>query len=261
MHANLPSNSRDPTCVNEKDSLPHFAIASTPKHSERSFASGNERTPADLTIWSPAGKKAAYHVKKADRFRTIVDLMNMNMDDRVVYLTMTYDFLDGPLPAGYLDLKPIWFDVDQCGLSEVKAPQNKGNFDLPAKPWFPNFEGEMTVLGGHLHDGGVTAQMFVNDTLVCDSVAKYAEKPEFVFKGTSMASGEKIAENHISSMKVCYFSGDHVLNKMTPWTLKAKYDYEKYTGNLEADGDQANIMSIAIAFAAVNPGGVPMPAV
>jgi hypothetical protein len=174
---------------------------------------------------------------------------------------MTYDFIDGPLPADYLDLKPIWFDANQCGLSEVKALKNNGSFVLPAEPWYPNFEGDMIALGGHLHDGGVTAQMFVNDTLVCDSVAKYAEKPEYVFKGAaSMASGEKFAEKHISSMNACYFSESHVLDKKTPWTLKAKYDYDRYTGNLEADGDQSSIMSIAIAYAAVKPGGQPIPA-
>jgi hypothetical protein len=30
-------------------------------------------------------------------------------------------------------------------------------------------------------------------------------------------------------------------------------------GNLEADGDSAPISSIAIAYAAIEPGGVPMP--
>lgn len=65
----------DPTCVNAATSLPHFAVASTPKHSERNFASGNERTPADLTLW--AGK-AGYQLHASDSFRVIVDLMNMN---------------------------------------------------------------------------------------------------------------------------------------------------------------------------------------
>jgi hypothetical protein len=68
----------DPTCVNDAGSLPHFAVGSTPNHSERSFASGNERTPADLEKWAVPGKKAAYYIKKSDSFRTIVDLMNMN---------------------------------------------------------------------------------------------------------------------------------------------------------------------------------------
>jgi hypothetical protein len=173
---------------------------------------------------------------------------------------MTYDFIDGALPTDYLDLKPIWFDANQCGLSEVTAPKNNGSFELPAKPWYPNFEGDMAVMGGHLHDGGVTSQISMNGTLVCDSVAKYAEKPEYVFKGaSSMSTGEKFAEKHISSMNVCYLSESHVLDKKTPWTLKAKYDYDMYSGNLEADGDQANIMSIAIAYAAVKPGGLPIP--
>jgi hypothetical protein len=89
------------------------------------------------------------------------------VEDKVVYLTMTYDYTDGKLPADYLDLvcrfrkkprfsvdsdshiqKPIWFDVDQCGMSEVHPPKDDGNFTVTAKAWHPNFEGEMIGLGG-----------------------------------------------------------------------------------------------------------------
>jgi hypothetical protein len=35
--------------------------------------------------------------------------MNMNMEDKVVYLTMTYDILDGPLPTGWKEVKAVWF--------------------------------------------------------------------------------------------------------------------------------------------------------
>jgi len=175
---------------------------------------------------------------------------------------MTYDFLDGKLPAEYLDVKPIWLDADQCSMSEVKAPQDNGTFSLAAKPWYPNFDGDVISIGGHLHDGGFNAQVLVDNATVCDSVAKYAESPEFVFKGaTTMASGEKFAEKHISSMNVCYYNEPKAmkLDKGKPWLLKGVYDYDKFAGNREADGEQASIMAIAISYAAVSPGGVPIP--
>lgn len=251
----------DPTCIQNSQSLPHFAVGTTSSLSERNFASGNERTPAEISKWASQGKKAGYQINKEDKFRVIVDLMNMNMEDRVVYLTMTYDYVEGKLPADYMDIKPIWFDADQCGMSEIHPPKEKGSFDVPAKAWYPNFEGEMVVMGGHLHDGGTTAQMFVNNALICDSKAAYSEKPEYVYKSTTaMPMGEKFAENHISSMNVCFFDQKQKkLDKSEAWTLKGFYDYDKYTGNLEGSGEQADIMSIAIAYAAVKQGGVPMP--
>jgi hypothetical protein len=108
----------------------------------------------------------------------------------------------------------------------------------------------------------VNAQILVNGTSVCDSTAKYGESPEFVFKGAnSMSTGEKFAENHISSMNICYLNGPQAkkLDKSQAWTLEALYDYNKFMGNREADGTQANVMGIAIAYATVKQGGVPLP--
>jgi hypothetical protein len=76
----------------------------------------------------------------------------MNMEDRTVYLTMTYDILEGGLPAGWLDIKPVWFDAAQCGTSEVSPPKQSGQFTITSGTWVPNFEGEILGVGGHLHD-------------------------------------------------------------------------------------------------------------
>jgi hypothetical protein len=54
--------------------------------------------------------------------------MNMNMEDKTVYLTMTYELLEGALPKGWKDIKPVWFDAAQCGTSEVSPPQQSGKF-------------------------------------------------------------------------------------------------------------------------------------
>jgi hypothetical protein len=139
----------DATCVNNPRSIPHYVVGATPKNSERFLSSGNERMPL---ILSPSDRKAGYHLRKTDSFKFLVDLMNMNMDDKVVYLTMAYDIVDGALPAGWSDIKTIWLDANNCGTSDVDAPQEKGTFTITSKPWTPNFEGEIMSLGGHLHD-------------------------------------------------------------------------------------------------------------
>jgi hypothetical protein len=147
----LGPNRWDPTCIGNDDSLPHLVVGTNPSQSERLFASGNERTPLDISKLTINGKKAGYFIGKEDHFRFIVDMMNMNMDDRVVYLTMTYDFIDGKLPTGYQNIKPVWLDVDQCGMSEVEAPEGQRQFSVDSKPWTPNIEGNIVSLFGHLH--------------------------------------------------------------------------------------------------------------
>jgi hypothetical protein len=114
----------DPTCYDNEGSLPHRAIASTPRNSQRIFASGNERTAADLTPYITAGKKTGLFIRKTDELRNIVDLMNMNMNAETVYVTMTYDIFDGAFREGWSDLKPVWLDADQCGMSDVHPPKH-----------------------------------------------------------------------------------------------------------------------------------------
>jgi hypothetical protein len=69
----------DPTCIQKPDSLPHFGVGTKPSESERSFSSGNERTPLSLLGRKEFmdGDKAGYHLRKEDQYRFIVDLMNV----------------------------------------------------------------------------------------------------------------------------------------------------------------------------------------
>ena len=94
-----------------------------------------------------------YHITKEDKFAYLVDLMNANMEDRIVYLTMTYDLIPGPLPKGWNSTKTVWLDAFSCGTSEVRPPKEKGSFQISSGNWKPNFEGRVIDIVGHLHDG------------------------------------------------------------------------------------------------------------
>lgn len=128
VHFTIGAGRQDPTCFGKR-SLPHADVGASPSNSERYFSSGNERTLLDPDR-AGVDTKFGYHLKSSDRMAFIVDLMNMNMDDRTVYLTMTYDILEGPLPAGWQDIKPVWFDANQCGTSEVHPPKESGKFTI-----------------------------------------------------------------------------------------------------------------------------------
>src|SRR3954468_24440428 len=93
-----------------------------------------------------------YPVYSKDRFGLITDLMNMNPTAKTVYLTMYYDYIDGH-PAHFKEVKPVWFDVAQCGISEVNGRTPGAKFNINAGAWRANFDGEVLQAGGHLHDG------------------------------------------------------------------------------------------------------------
>jgi hypothetical protein len=223
-------------------------VGSGARGSERLFSSGNERTHAIVPEWT-TGKDVGYKLKKEDKFALIVDLMNENMKDEVVYLTITFDIVDAKTSAGYDDMKPVWFDVAQCLTSEWPAPYNDGNYTVPAATWVANFDGEIIGAAGHLHDGGQRVTLEVNGKQVCNSEATYGGSPEYIQK-TSMHANTKSATIHISKMSLCV--GDKFteknLVKGQKWKLRAEYDYKKNLGMLHGDGKQSTVMGIAIMY-------------
>jgi hypothetical protein len=252
----------DPTCWG-RSSLPHVDVNASPSNAERYFSSGNERTIVGM---DPLGSKTrhGYHLRTADKYAFIVDLMNMNMQDKTVYMTMYYDFVEGPMPSGWQDIKVVWFDVAQCGTSEVRPPKQNGNFAITSGKWAPNFEGTIVGIGGHLHDGGVELGIYYNPgQAFCTSKAGYAEKPEYISGGHSMGGSAPkakeghahgVAAKHISSMTQCYMGDKLPIEKVQrgqSWYVQGRYDYSKFEGNKEANGKQAEIMAIALMYVAV----------
>jgi hypothetical protein len=153
VHFTSGPNRWDPVCYNRL-SIPHLSLWETPETSERFFSSGNERTVMDF---NPGGINmtygTGYHLTPEDKFHYIVDLMNMNMEDKEVYLTMTYDIIPGQLPPGWDEVKTVWLDANNCMISDVQPPSENGTFQIGSAPWKPNFEGRIINMVGHLHDG------------------------------------------------------------------------------------------------------------
>jgi hypothetical protein len=69
-----------------------------------------------------------------------------------------------------------------------------------------------------------------------------------------MGAGGNYAERHISSQGACYTQelGTRRLEKNQSWQLKCNYDYDKFQGNKDEKGKQADIMCISLMFVAVD---------
>lgn len=136
---------------------------------ERFFASGNERTVMSL----PSGY--AYYVGLLDQWNMITDLMNHDMEAKTVYVTLTFTYQTSSLKR----VRPVWLDIDQCGDSEFSIPAGVSDSH---RDWTVNVEGKVVAIGGHLHDYGVRIEAR-NETLntsICNSVAGYNNKPEYM---------------------------------------------------------------------------------
>jgi hypothetical protein len=259
-------NRWDPTCYGKGMSLPHFDVNSSPQASERYFSSGNERTRIELDTMGLRSKtdvKWGIQMRTQDRIGFIVDLMNMNPTDQVVYMTMYYDYLPGNLPAGWRDIKVVWFDAAQCGTSEVRPPKQSGSYTVTSRRWTPNFNGLILGVGGHMHDGGVDLQIWANPgKQMCNSVAKYSEKDEYKSKMAAGGHAHGGAKDHISSMSICYLGEmpqREIAAGQGSWYVTGRYDYSKWAGMLEK-GKQSEVMVIALMYTAVAPGVRPVTA-
>jgi hypothetical protein len=168
--------------------------------------------------------------------------MNMNMDDRPVYLTMIYDYLEGPLPQGWNEIKSLWLDANMCFSSEVTPPRQSGSFSIESQPWTPNFEGRIISAIGHLHDGsiGIDIRTSANNSL-CTSATKYAETSEYIYNGMAMGA-DNPAKEHISSMSGCTQKDFSIteLKRDQAWMVRGYYDYDVREGNTER-GKQADV--------------------
>jgi len=247
---NIGKGRVDQTCSGAWSSVPHADVGCTPETCERLFASGNERTPALPSNYQtgPSDKAAGYFLRANDKFALIIDLMNDSDQDKTVYMTMVYDYVDG-WPTTLDHYRPVWLDVDECGISEVEAAAQKGAYTIRAKPWRATLDGQIIGYGGHVHDGGVRVNMLVNGVKDCSSEATYGATDEFKSKGVPMMN-KNSATVHISNMTVC--SGPKLANKYMKkgqlYTITADYDYNQYKGMLDGAGGQESVMGIAIMF-------------
>ncbi len=84
---------------------------------------------------------------------------------------MNYDFIEGPLPAGWRDVKVGWFDAAQCGLFEIRPPNPNGSYTITSVRCIPNFSSEIVDVSGHVHDGGLNIQInYAPGKTLCNSV-------------------------------------------------------------------------------------------
>jgi len=261
VHFNKGPGRWDPVAYGVPGCLPFLGVSGgSAKTTERYFVTGNERTV--FNYYAPeTGVKSGYALRTADLFTYLIELMNMNMDAQTVYVTMTYDVIEGKLPANWLTTKSLYLDVASCGTSEYmpKANQQNNQFSITSKPWKPNVEGKIVFGLGHLHDGGVAIDIKAGpNEVLCKSNAAYSENPKYVFRGTNMGK-DKVAKDHISSMHDCVAKDFKVkeVKKSQTWTTTGFYDFAKRNGNLEK-GKQSEIMAISIVLVAGPPDVKPL---
>jgi hypothetical protein len=221
------------------------------------FSTGNERST--IIYNNPtATQQAGYYIQHSDKFILQSEVINNELEEKEVWIYMNYRYIPGKQP-GHQQTKVVWLSAQgtpcerkvdlasllgageqpKLGAGEMYPPNDK-SFTLKSAPWISPWSGNFvalgktsiaynclktdTLLGGHLHDGGVNAAIYQNDKLLCDSRASYA-------MGNSTGMGGRhstTAARHLSSMSGC--RSTDTVKAGDKFYVIVNYDFEKYPG-------------------------------
>jgi hypothetical protein len=196
---------------------------------ERFFASGDERTPVDLTSL-PYG----YKVNSSETWNMVFDLMNWQTTSKTVKIRMTWKYATGSDATSRAPLRPVWMDANQCSLnSYITVPTGLSDTHYD---WTSTFGGKLIAAAGHIHDHGVNIELTnksAGESLLCNSVATYGA-PGYV----THLDGRK----HVSGMNVC--TGNPIATITKGQTIRLHGIYNVPEGHHLID----DAMAIAIMY-------------
>lgn len=197
--------------------------------SEAFFSSGNERNRHDYANLNGT-VDTGYHLHASDSLMIMTELMNMLVKEQTVYLSLYFDYI--PYQPKFKKTRVVWLQLHQCGKADVTSG-NLGAMDRPVKaqftettaPWTSTLNGEIIAVSGHLHDGGTHLEVFQNNQVICDAVAKYSmDMPMDTQGGPSTQPMESI-----SSINVCNNPG-RTVKAGDSFHISAHYDFNKHAG-------------------------------
>jgi hypothetical protein len=212
--------------------------------------SGNERTTGGYGVVN-SSIKSGYSITKNDNFILTTELMNMEDKEKWAWVTVTYEILEGPQP-GYRQGKTVFMSIGpaSCAGLAVQNPFGAPNvtiyqqplpgrdvFEENSIPWISPQDGYVLSTGGHMHDGGLTTEVYQGGKMICDSIARYGKSKAAHGHGgerrkrqMSTIVAESAEAEHILSQDVCDYKDGIPLKKGESMHLKVKYNFKEHTG-------------------------------
>jgi hypothetical protein len=157
-------------------------------NTETLFSSGNERSTTRFhSAASPI--KSGYHVRADDTLTIVGEYKSELAKEQYVWLTLSWEIFDGPQPA-FKDAHVVWLSTINslnCARSAgLKNPFGESNltsagvpktltFSEKSMPWVSPINGVILGMGGHVHDGATSLELFQNGRRLCESKAGYSK--------------------------------------------------------------------------------------
>ncbi|KAF2401142.1 hypothetical protein EJ06DRAFT_529296 [Trichodelitschia bisporula] len=260
---NIGTTVRDPVCGQ--------------KYVEDLFMSGNERSEA-IYSFPRSSVKAGYHLLMQDMFMLNAELLNMDANEKWVWMTLTYDILDGEHPE-YKDGKVVWMNIGPALCGTTANPFGASNvtktyqptarkFEEKSIPWVIPVDGQILGSTGHMHDGALGMDFFHDGKKICTSTSLYSKTAKGVMMGGPGASSNSSAGampgghshgrrqimggnynnkdiEHIAQQIPCLYEPPVKIRKGEKLWIAANYDYDTHPGMKNDKGEIDQAMGIA----------------
>jgi len=228
---------------------------------ENMFMSGNEKS-TNVFALPGASIKSGFSIAKVNNFILTTELMNMKDVEQWVWMTLSFDYLEGEHPT-FKNGKTVWSSIAPIpSCPGTKAQKNWGpsNLTLSQQPkslkfaehshvWQAPKDGFILSTGGHQHDGGTGVLVFKNDEIICDSAPIYtAAGGHGAMAGMKrqLKAGEYSNNDipHIDKQKGCAFKDGIPLKAGDLMHIQANYDFEQHPGMKNKKGELDEVMGI-----------------
>jgi len=208
--------------------------------------------------------RSGYPLTPGDKFILSTQLMNLEDKEKWVWITITYDYVDTD-PAKYKDGRNMWMSLSpmtagacpstmtnpfgESNLTSSLQPK-KNVFSEHSLPWIAPSDGFILATGGHMHDGGTSTDIYLNDKVICTSTPQYGkgEGHHGGMEGMGPTEGGGASNNadipHIQSQNRCEFADGMPLKKGDKMYISANYDFTKRQGMRNQKDELDSVMGI-----------------
>lgn len=165
---------------------------------------------------------AGYHIKQGETFEANVVLVNYNKVPKRVLITYDLEWSPGLVGS---NTKGMLIAVNQCAGTRIKTSATgptttkSGNFTFLEG-------GKLFAARGHLHDGGVQMDLFINGKPSCQSKATYGE-------GMAGSDIKTINSMSMCTDPIAVRIGDRL-------SMGVEYDLKRYPLRKSAAGQEAH---------------------
>lgn len=244
---------------NTKKETPWFSACNAPTRAGMSISAmtggtgflgtGEDGSDAMTIYTSNDGTRdSGYHVGEKDVFTIWAQLVNYNKDPAKVYIFYDTEWIPGTVGD---NVKGVTVSAT-CGAGGIKMSPS-GPTNTTSGKFYIMEDGRILGSRGHLHDGGVAMDLFVNGKFICKSEAEYGTRAE---GGAGHGHGDSQAGiKTISNMSTC--KGPWPVKKGDYVTLTAEYDLKKHPLRKTAEGHDVGgsmgMMGISFASGSAPP--------